>query len=320
MPTFSTSDAPSAAPADRNHPQIDAANRLPGSGERALVLGGGGAAGNAWLIGVIAGLLDGGLDVTDADLIIGTSAGSTAAAQITTADPARLYADIVGAPAGPGAAAPVGGGRGTAGTVADLLDRTGRVIAEAADLPQMRRTMGAMLAAASAPGGTARWRATVANRLPRPEWPDRTVLITAVDTDTGAPILFDRASGIDLVDAVAAGCAGGFAYEIGDHRYIDGGYRTNADNADLAAGYERVLVLSPFGGRARTPVEWGTHLADQIDRLRRAGSRVETMFPDTAARKAFGESMMDLSTRAPAATAGFAHGLRLAGPLANLWR
>src|ERR1700744_462489 len=47
-------------------------------GERALVLGGGGASGNAWLIGVIAGLFDAGLDVTEADLIIGTSAGSTA--------------------------------------------------------------------------------------------------------------------------------------------------------------------------------------------------------------------------------------------------
>jgi hypothetical protein len=42
-----------------------------------LVLGGGGgSAGNAWLIGVIAGLFDAGLDVTEADLIVGTSAGS----------------------------------------------------------------------------------------------------------------------------------------------------------------------------------------------------------------------------------------------------
>ena len=43
--------------------------------DRALVLGGGGSVGNAWEIGVIAGLFDAGLDVTEADLIIGTSAG-----------------------------------------------------------------------------------------------------------------------------------------------------------------------------------------------------------------------------------------------------
>jgi hypothetical protein len=58
------------------------------AGERAWVLGGGGSTGNAWLIGVIAGLFDAGLDVTEAALIIGTPAGSTAAAQITTASSA----------------------------------------------------------------------------------------------------------------------------------------------------------------------------------------------------------------------------------------
>ena len=44
----------------------------------ALVLGGGGSAGNAWLIGIIAGLAEAGLDMTEAaDLVIGTSAGAT---------------------------------------------------------------------------------------------------------------------------------------------------------------------------------------------------------------------------------------------------
>src|SRR3954467_2012269 len=63
--------------------------------QRALVLGGGGSAGNAWEIGVIAGLFDAGLDVTEADLIIGTSAGATAGAQITTTTPPELLAAIL---------------------------------------------------------------------------------------------------------------------------------------------------------------------------------------------------------------------------------
>jgi NTE family protein len=79
-PTFATaSDRPKS---DRDQPQIDATTRVRAWGERALVLGGGGSTGNAWLIGVIAGLLEAGLDVTTADLTIGTSAGSTAAAQM----------------------------------------------------------------------------------------------------------------------------------------------------------------------------------------------------------------------------------------------
>ena len=62
-----------------------------------MVLGGGGSTGNAWLIGVIAGLFDAGLDVTTPDLTIGTSAGSTAAAQIAGATPTELLAAILAA-------------------------------------------------------------------------------------------------------------------------------------------------------------------------------------------------------------------------------
>jgi NTE family protein len=82
---------------DQDQRQVDAARRGRAAGRKALVLGGGGSAGNAWLIGVIAGLFDAGLDVTEADLIIGTSAGSTAAAQITSATPTELLADILAA-------------------------------------------------------------------------------------------------------------------------------------------------------------------------------------------------------------------------------
>ncbi|MFC9551429.1 patatin-like phospholipase family protein [Rhodococcus sp. NPDC056960] len=91
----------------------------------------------------------------------------------------------------------------------------------------------------------------------------------AVDARTGEPVVFDRHSGVDLVDAVTASCAGpgGPPHGIGDNRYIDGGYRSD-ENADLAAGYGRVLVLSPFGGRSRQPVEWGNHLATQGEALR----------------------------------------------------
>ena len=41
---------------------------------RALVLAGGGVAGIAWELGLLEGLARNGVDVTDADLVIGTSA------------------------------------------------------------------------------------------------------------------------------------------------------------------------------------------------------------------------------------------------------
>jgi NTE family protein len=287
----------------------------------ALVLGGGGSAGNAWLIGVIAGLFDAGLDVTDADLIVGTSAGSTAAAQITGATPPDLLAATL-APVPPRPTSTVSGGAFPGRSASDHLERLRGIIAAAADAADMRRRVGAAMLepdAVSDASSSARWRATVAPRLPSPEWPARSVLITAVDAETGEPVVFGRDSGVDLVDAVAASCAGGFAYSIGDHHYIDGGYRRN-ENADLAAGYERVLVLSPLGGRTLHPLEWGMQLAAQVDELRAHGSTVETILPDADSLTAFGGNMMDLSTRPPAARAGYEQGGALAERLTGFWR
>ncbi|HEY0869954.1 MAG TPA: patatin-like phospholipase family protein [Acidothermaceae bacterium] len=297
------------------------------AGERALVLGGGGSAGNAWLIGVIAGLFEAGLDVTQADLIIGTSAGATAAAQVTSATtPTELLAAILatGPQPQPG---PVGpdGGRVRIGPAANHMETTSAIIAAAEDAADMRRRMGAAaleIDAASDGSGQTQWRATVAARLSSQLWPDRTMLITAVDARSGEPVVFDRHSGVELVDAVAASTANGFGvppYRIGDNRYIDGGYRSNADNADLAAGYARVLVLAPLGGRSRTPPAWGMQLATQVHDLRERGSRVETIFPDNNSRTAFGDNMMDLSTRPPAARAGYDQGRALAEPLTAVW-
>ncbi len=188
----------------------------------------------------------------------------------------------------------------------------------------MRRRMGAAaleMNAASGGSGQTQRRAAVAARLPSQRWPQRPMLITAVDAHTDEPVVFDRHSGVDLVDAVTASCAGPGVppHSIGGSRYIDGGYRSN-ENADLAAGYGRVLVLSPLGGRSRAPLDWGIHLAAQAGELRARGSRVETIFPDSNSRDAFGVNLMDPSTRPPAARAGYNQGRALAGQLTEFWR
>jgi NTE family protein len=290
---------------------------------RALVLHGGGSAGNAWEIGVVAGLFDAGLDVTKADLIVGTSAGATAAAQVTAATPAELFRAILEASSQPPSTrAAYTSARDLSRPGPNMLEITNAVIAPATDAADMRRRMGAWALgtdASSDRSAQERWRATVASRLPGEDWPDQRILITAVDARTGEGVAFDRNSGVELVDAVAASCSSGFAYSIGDERYIDGGYRRN-ENADLAMGYGRVLMLSPFGGRTRHPLESGMQLAAQVDELRSAGSIVETIFPDAAALAAFGGNMMDLSTRAPAAQAGYAQGITVAAQLTGFWR
>lgn len=52
-------------------------------GGTALVLGGGGITGIAWEIGILAGVARAGVDLTDAEVVVGTSAGSVVGAQVT---------------------------------------------------------------------------------------------------------------------------------------------------------------------------------------------------------------------------------------------
>jgi NTE family protein len=289
----------------------------------ALVLGGGGAAGNAWEIGVIAGLAEAGLDLTEAaDLVVGTSAGATAAAQVRSGMPAaELLASVLSPPAQP---AGQNRERPPSLPMATVFERMRAIGAAATSAADLQRAMGAFgLESDSTLGPAAgQRRATVAARLPRPEWPDRPMIVVAIDAHTGELAAFDRDSGVDLADAVTASCAlPGLVptHSINGTRYIDGGVRS-ADNADLASGYANVVVLSPLGGRGQAPPqagqfeglrrdpEWGTDLASQAEGLRKQGSRVEVITPDADSRAAMGTNQMDPATRIPAARAGFAQG------------
>src|SRR6476469_735450 len=153
--------------------QVDETRQARRSHERALVLAGGGAAGNAWELGLIAGLSDAGVDVSDADLIVGTSAGSTVAAQITGGTrPAELYAAILAEPQPrPGARAPSSG--------QSYMEWSNGIIGSAEDASDMRRRMGAAALEMDASDGSGwtRWRDIVAGRLPSRQWPEQRVLI-----------------------------------------------------------------------------------------------------------------------------------------------
>ncbi|WP_380156538.1 patatin-like phospholipase family protein [Kineococcus sp. R86509] len=278
----------------------------------ALVLGGGGSTGNAWLIGVVAGLFEAGLDVSDADLTVGTSAGATVAAQLAGATPTELLAAALVPP-------PTRTGGGPGRPVSDHLQRLRDLIAGSQDAADMRRRLGAAaLATDSDASWSVQWRDSVAARLPRPDWPQRRLLLTALDARTGEGFTFDRNSGADLVDAVAASCSSRLPYRIGEDRYLDGGYRRN-ENADLAAGYDRVLVLSPLGGSTLHPPAWGMQLAAQVEELEAGGSHVETVVPDVEHEHLFGANAMDLSLRPAAARAGAARGRDLVHRLGASW-
>jgi NTE family protein len=279
---------------------------------RALVLGGGGIAGIAWETGVLAGLAEQGVDVTGADVVIGTSAGSAVAAQLTSGTPVE---ELLARQVDPAAQYPE---LTPTMDVQWMLEEYGKIFTTAADAADMRRRLGAVALAAETVSEAAR-RDVVAGRLPVPDWPDRDLRIVAVDTADGEPVVFDRTSGVELVDAVAASCSVPGVWPsvtIGDRRYMDGGMRSG-ENADFATGFDRVLVL--VVQEFEVPKEWGVHLDAQIGRLTAAGSVVEVIRADEASLLAFTDNLLDPATRTPSGLAGLAQGRAEAARVAKFW-
>ncbi|GAA0548262.1 patatin-like phospholipase family protein [Paractinoplanes ferrugineus] len=265
---------------------------------RALVLGGGGVTGVAWEIGMLAGLAEAGVDLTGADVVIGTSAGSVVGALVAGGlDPREMYASQLGPPGTeiPARLSPV------------TLLRWGLAMVGRRDQQRARARVGAIALAARTVPEQER-RKVIAARLDQEQWPERELLITAVDARTGEFVVFDREQGVELVDAVGASCAVPGVWppvSIGGRRFVDGGVRSPV-NADLAAGHDRVVILAPvtasFGARTSPP----------------AGAVL--VRPDKAARQAFGRNVLDPAHRAAAARAGHAQAKDEAERVGAAWR
>lgn len=265
-----------------------------------LVLGGGGLAGIAWMTGLLHGLAETGHDITGADLVIGTSAGSTVGAQLASGLP---LADLYARQADPA----LRSREITADVDLAAFAEHAEVVAAATPEEKLRAAGEFALTAKTVP--EAARREVVAGRLPSSAWPSEWELrVTAVDCSTGSLTLFDRDSGVALADAVAASCAVPGVWPpvtIGGRRYMDGGVRS-PDNADLAAGCDRVVIVSPLGANSEVPSLLS--LADAVAGLRKSGAEVTVISPDAASAEAFGANPLDPSTRGPAAEAGYAQG------------
>jgi NTE family protein len=278
----------------------------------ALVLAGGGVAGIAWELGVLRGIADADPGLADrilaADVVIGTSAGSSVAAQITSGVPLAALYD------------------------AQLRSETAEIEVEL-NLEELQARFAAAAAGATGPGEILRAigalalatdtvepavrRAAIDARLPSKEWPDRDVRLPAVDAVTGETVIFTRDSGVSLGDAVAASCAVPGVWPpvaIDGRRYVDGGMRSGT-NADFAAGAGRVLVVQPVLADAPT-LPWG-HLDDEIALLKPGEAYVISADQDSVA--AFGTNPLSPTTRAASARTGRAVGHARAADLATFW-
>ncbi|MGY2082887.1 patatin-like phospholipase family protein [Blastococcus sp. SYSU DS0539] len=280
-----------------------------GSG-RALVLGGGGIAGIAWEIGLLAGLAEHGVDVRDADLVVGTSAGSIVGTLLRgEKDLQSLYA---------AQSAPV-----TAAEPDVEFDATAMMTAFAEALTgaageQDARARNGALALRGSDVPEAERRAIIAGRIGEVDWPAGRLVVTAVDTADGSFAAFDAGSGVPLVDAVAASRAVPTVWPlitIGDRRYMDGGMRS-ATNADLAAAARR-------SSSSRRSPAWRAARWARTSRGRSscwAGApRWHTVLADQSALQAFGTNPLSPASRQPAAAAGRAQAEAVRAEVAAFW-
>ena len=274
---------------------------------RALVLGGGGITGIGWEAGVLAGLLDEGVDLREADVVIGTSAGSFVGANFASGmdwdemiarlsrmpetepliqTPPAVYAGWVEAfTSGAGDFTAVGAGFG----------RVARQFPSPID-PEVRR-------------------AAVRGRLFAQNWPDA-LRVTVTDAESGELRLLGPDAGVTLEDAtMASGAVPGIwpSVRFDDREWIDAGMVSPA-NAHLATGYDRVVVLAPMPSSGE-----GTPSAvDAVARLNESATAVLEI-PDVAGRAAFGPNPYDPARAVAASDQGRRQGRAFAERVAAIW-
>lgn len=278
--------------------------------KRALVLAGGGIAGIAWETGILRGIADESPNTARAllasDVLVGTSAGSTVAAQLGSGlSLDELYdrqIDAVSAELNPG----VG------------IDGITELFVTAMLTPnttkqQKLQHIGEIALDAPTVDEPVR-REVIAARLPSHDWPDRVLRISAIDITTGELVGFDRDSGVELVDAVAASCAVPGAWPpvtIDGRRYMDGGVGSSV-NMELADDCDSAVVLVPSGRSVPSPFGGGGTAAE----IEEFDGPALGIFADDDALEAFGANPLDPACRVPSARAGRAQGRQVAAEIA----
>jgi NTE family protein len=292
-----------------------------------LVLGAGGVVGHAFHAGVLAAVTEAtGWDPREADVIVGTSAGSVVGALLRAgASAPDLVARASGGPVSHAGRQLIARADAAQRNLSPLPSRSvrGRIpvmSAPAALVRAARQPWNARpgaIAAAMLPEGRIPTELVAAGLRPLfTGWPDEPLWINAVELDNGKRVTFgrDSVSQIDVADAVAASCAipAFFAPVMIDGvRYVDGGVHSPT-NADLLAGLglDLVVVSSPMsiagnGLRfaADQPARRFSRLAlgREVARVRRHGTPVLTFQPTAADVAVMGLNAMDESRRAPVA-------------------
>jgi len=282
--------------------------------QRALVLGGGGPLGRAWEVGMLKGFKDAGVDLTLADLLVGTSAGGILGTPILAGQAvdsvynSYLAPQSSAAPAGPPPYDPV---------YAQQAVQPVTSVSSAADLtPALRVEVGRRaLAASKVISEDAQLKAAATLLGDVRNWPSRPLKLAAADISDGTIRFLDQGSGATIEQAVAATSAnpvqGKTPITIGGRRYIDGS--VGGTNVDGAAGYGAIVALLP-------PALLQAQIAkQQVEALRAKGEKIIGLEPDADSLAAMGPDRFDLSRSRSVAEAAVRQAGSVAAEVRDLW-
>ena len=216
--------------------------------ERGLVLGGGGTPLIAWYVGYFNALKKNGVDLSNADAVVGTSAGALFGAMLTAghlwrltdeidifADFPKLLSEIM--PAVQFNASQIRAQR------AELSVRDG-------SLASIQK-IGKAAMASSNPDGVAKYYKVAEKLLTASAWPSAGMFTTTMDCFTGQRLVVSRENNVPINVACAASSSApgqmGPTF-VKDHLCMDGGISSSSTHCDVIAGVKRALVISLGNG------------------------------------------------------------------------
>lgn len=281
----------------------------------ALVLGGGGVIGVAWEMGIVAGLLEAGIDLRDVDVVVGTSAGAIVGAQLASGFLPHVprSRSQPTPPAGPA----VDRSSLDLQILGGVFKLWGTMTHANPELAAQIGKLTASLPRETQPG----WADRIVYSMDIDRWPARPLLVCAVDTTTGERRVFDRDSGTDVNAVVTASSAvpGMFPpVEIDGRLYMDGQVHSST-NADVLLPFapERVWIAMPTNRVTGQGI--GAHAENMLERelgaLRAAGSKVCVRMPQPEDSAKLGSNLMDPRRAADAFVLGAATGKAWAAEL-----
>jgi NTE family protein len=291
---------------------------------RAVVLGGGGLTGVSWLTGLLAAFEAAEIPVADADLVLGTSAGSVVGTQLAAGRPFAKQYRFLAAERVRAREMLVRLYRAMPKPTDEVLEQLGRhfLTSSSASTQEARAIEGRDALAADTMPAPA-WVVLVSLYLRTHRWPGPALGVTAVDAEDGSVRVFRAADGVPVTRAVAASTAVPQVFppvKIEGRRYMDGGTRS-ATNADLAADHDLVLLFvdhralpSGQGPLSRAAID------AEIAELRSGGTTVVEVSPDDASLDALGDlAALDPDRIGPSARAGRVQGEAEAERVAAAW-